>query len=260
MGSAAIQGELWGKLPSNWANLQEPKHQPLWEAMLDAAQVTAGTRFFDAGCGGGGGAVLARRRGALVSGLDAAEPLIQIARERVPDGDFRTGDLEALPFADGAFDVVFAANSVQYTADRLAALRELKRVCTVDGRLVAGLFSVAEKVQFRVFFKAIRDSLPEPPPGDGPFGLSTAGVLEGLITQAGFQVIGSEEVSCPFQYGSFEALWEANVGAGPVQAALHAVSADQLKAAVQQAIEPFRRGDGSIYMDNAYRYVTAVAQ
>lgn len=257
MGSAVIQGELWGKAPRDWTDLQEPKHQPLWEAMLDAAQVKPGTRFLDAGCGGGGAAVLAHQRGAHVTGLDAAPLLIHIARERVPEGNFHTGDIENLLFPDGAFDVVFAANSIQYTANRLAALRELKRVSSASGRLVAGLFSVAERVQFRVFFKAVRDALPEPPPGDGPFGLSSPGVLENLIEQAGFRVIGSEEVNCPFHYEDFEALWKANVSAGPVQGALRSVSADKLRASVQSAVQPFQRKDGSIYMDNAFRYVVA---
>ncbi len=36
----------------------------------------------------------------LVAGIDAAEQLIDIAAERTPDGDFRTGDLEALPWPD----------------------------------------------------------------------------------------------------------------------------------------------------------------
>lgn len=260
MGSAGIQGELWGKLPREWTDLQEPKHQPLWEAMLDAAQVTLGTHFLDAGCGGGGAAVLALRRGAHVTGVDAAAPLIHIARERVPEGDFRTGDIEALPFADKAFDVVFAANSIQYAEDRLAALRELKRVSSPGGRIVVGVFSVPERVQFRVFFKAVRDTLPEPPQGEGPFGLSSPGVLENLVEQAKFRVMGSGEVNCPFQYEDFEALWRANAAAGPIQGVLHSVNVDKLKANIQSAIQPFKRQDGSIYMDNAFRYVMAEAE
>lgn len=258
MGSAGIQGELWSKSPRDWADLQEPKHKPLWEAMLNAAQVGRATRFFDAGCGGGGAAVLAFERGAHISGLDAAEPLIRIARERVPKGDFRTGDIEQVPFADSAFDVVFAANSVQYAADRLAALRELKRVCSPQGHFVAGLFSTPEKFEFRVFFKAIRDSLPEPPPGDGPFSLSAPGILEGLIEQAGFQVIGSDEVGCPFMYEDFETLWKANFSAGPVQGALRSVSEDKLKTNVQNAVKPFQRDDGTFIMENMFRYVTGI--
>ena len=135
MGTSKIQGELWGKTPQGWAEIQEPMHRPLWEAMLNAAEVGQGTRFLDAGCGGGGASVLAAERGAQISGLDAAEGLLTFARERVPDGDFRAGDIESLPFDNDVFDVVFAANSVQYTEDRIAALRELGRVCEPEGRI-----------------------------------------------------------------------------------------------------------------------------
>ncbi len=114
MGSANIQGDLWGREPGDWAELQEVLHAPLWEAMFDATGVAHGSRVLDAGCGGGGASVLAARRGALVSGLDASEPLVEVARNRIPEGDFRVGDLETLPFADGSFDAVIAASSVQY--------------------------------------------------------------------------------------------------------------------------------------------------
>jgi len=38
-----------------------------------------------------------------------------------------SGDLEALPFADGSFEAVMAANSIQYADDRAKALEELAR-------------------------------------------------------------------------------------------------------------------------------------
>lgn len=87
--------------------------------MLNAAEVGPGTRFLDVGCGGGGSSVLAAERNTQVSGLDAAEGLLEVVRERISTGDFRVGDIESLPFDDDAFDVVFAANSVQYSEDRI---------------------------------------------------------------------------------------------------------------------------------------------
>ena len=37
MGAFALQAKLWGQQPRGWAEIQEPKHRPLWDAMLDAA-------------------------------------------------------------------------------------------------------------------------------------------------------------------------------------------------------------------------------
>ena len=67
MGTTAIQGELWGKAPQDWATIQEPMHKPLWEAMLDGALVGSGTRFLDTGCGSGGASVLGGDCGSLTS-------------------------------------------------------------------------------------------------------------------------------------------------------------------------------------------------
>jgi ubiquinone/menaquinone biosynthesis C-methylase UbiE len=97
VGSSKAQGMLWRSAAQDWAGLFEPTGKPLWVAMLDSAEVDQGKRLLDLGCGGGGASVLAAKRGAHVAGLDAAEALIEIARERLPGGDFCVGDLEQLP-------------------------------------------------------------------------------------------------------------------------------------------------------------------
>jgi len=258
LGTATIQGELWGKAARDWAEIQEPMNKPLWEAMQNAAQVGPGTCFLDVGCGGGGASLLASERGAQVSGLDAAEGLITFARARVPDGDFRVGDMENLPFDNDAFDVVFAANSVQFAGDWLAALSEFRRVCALDGRIVAGLFGPPERVGFRVIFKVIGDFMPEPPPSGGPFALSAPGLLAELFAQAGLNVLESGEVDCPYRYPDFETFWQGTTAAGPFQSTLQVVNEEQLKSAMRDAIEPFRLDNGGILIQpNIFKYVVA---
>jgi SAM-dependent methyltransferase len=204
--------------------------------------------------------VLAAQRGARVSGLDAAEGLIEIARQRNPSADFRVGDMQNLPFGDGEFDVVCAANSVQYAADHVAALRELKRVCVLEGRVTAGLFGPAENVAFRVIQAAVRNVLPTAPSGKGPYELSAPGVLEGACEESGLRVLESREVDCPYVYPDFETYWRGNAWAGPFQAALRAIGEDRLRAATRQAIEAFRIDDGSICIGpNMFKYVVAAA-
>ncbi len=97
MGSATIQGELWSSVAQGWSELIEPQHEQIFEMVLTAVNVGEGTHMLDAGCGAGGLSVLAAERGAVVSGLDAAEKLLEIAQKRVPTADFRLGELEALP-------------------------------------------------------------------------------------------------------------------------------------------------------------------
>ncbi len=260
MGTAELQGELWGRAPDGWATVQERQHRPLFQAMLGAARVVEGSHVLDAGCGGGAASAMAAELGAQVSGIDAAAGLIDHARRRVPNGDFRVGDIEVLPFDDDAFSAVIAPNSVQYSADRVATLRGFARVCQEGGRIVAGLFGAPEKVAFAPVFGAVRDALPQPPPGGGPFELSMPGVLESLFEEAGLTVIESNEVDCPFQYDDFEQFWYANASAGPLQGALRAVPEADLKEALRRATESFRQSDGTIRIaPNFFKYVVASA-
>jgi SAM-dependent methyltransferase len=258
MGSAQIQGELWGWAPQDWTQIQEPMHWPLWEVMLDACLVKSGTRILDAGCGGGGASVLAAKRGAQVSGLDATAGMIYIARNRVPDGDFRVGDIEQLPYKDNSFDAVFAANSIQYSADRVATLREFGRVCNPGGRIVAGLFGPPEEVAFSTIVTAVRGALPEPPPGAGPFELSMPGKLESLFTEAGLNVLRSGKVDCPFHYLEFETFWQAQNSGGPFQRALKAAGKEKLKSVFSEATEAYRLHVGTFHIQpNIFKYVVA---
>lgn len=50
--------------------------------------------------------------------MDAAAPMLAIARERRPDADLRVGDTQELPFGDATFDVVTACNACSVPPSR----------------------------------------------------------------------------------------------------------------------------------------------
>jgi SAM-dependent methyltransferase len=107
-------------------------------ACLSLLGDVAGRVVLDAACGPGLYADELNRRGARVIGFDQSPRMVQLCRQRVPAGDFRTHDL-ALPLewlADGSVDRVLFALAVEYVDDRIAALRELRRVLRPDGVLV----------------------------------------------------------------------------------------------------------------------------
>ena len=60
MGSAAVQGRLWGAAARDWARLAEPSATPFYEAVFDAIGVGPGVALLDAGCGAGYALTLAR--------------------------------------------------------------------------------------------------------------------------------------------------------------------------------------------------------
>jgi SAM-dependent methyltransferase len=114
-----------------------------WElALVDLSGVR---RALDAGCGTGGFLLpLARRlapQGATVVGLDLAEGTLGQARARVRAAglpvDCVIGDVEALPFDDGAFDLVLANYVLYHVPDLDRAIAELRRVLRPGGTLLA---------------------------------------------------------------------------------------------------------------------------
>ena len=259
MKKSEIQGKLWGQAPKGWAVIQEPMHKPLWNAMLNTTEVGTDTIFLDVGCGAGGACTIAKERGANIYGIDMAEGLLSYAIKNIPKGKFQVADIENLPYKDNMFDVIFAANSIQYSEDRVATLRGLKRVCKPKGRIVAGFFGQPEKADYRVIFKAMSEAMPEPPKGGGPFELSMPGILEELFVEAGLTNITTNEVNCPFVYKDFEMFWEANVSAGPFQGMLQMINENKLKKLMKEVVNDFRLDDGSIVIqNNIFKYVAVV--
>lgn len=257
MGSSEIQGKLWGVKAEDYSKLNEPTNKMLWEAMLSAAEVGKDTKFLDVGCGGGGAILLATKLGAKVSGLDASENFIKIAHQRVPEGEFRVGDMENLPYDDNSFDVTFSALTLMFADNPSIALQEMKRVTAPSGRVVVGLWGPPENCDLGHISKAVIDFLPAPKPKGKVFSLSAPKLLEGLMQQAGFKVLGSNEVKCPFEFPNFETCWRSLSSAGAMQALMHITNEETLKKVVLAAIEPFQDKDGVIRLENLNRYVLA---
>jgi SAM-dependent methyltransferase len=102
------------------------------------AHLRPGQRLLDVGCGPGTiTADLARRVApGDVVGIDASTDVIAQARRlTVETGNvrFETGDVYALPFPDGSFDVVHAHQVLQHLSDPVAALAEMGRVARPGG-------------------------------------------------------------------------------------------------------------------------------
>lgn len=257
MGTAQMQGEIWGARARDWADVQEGVAIPLYEEVLRKTRIGAGQSVLDIGCGSGIFCEMAARLGAQVSGIDAAEALIAIARERVPDGDFRVGEMEVLPYEDRAFDVVTGFSSFQFAANPAQALREASRISRT-GTVVMAVFGKPEDSEATAYITAMGSLLPPPPPGaPGPFALSADGALEALAHQAGLTPRLSETVACPWIYPDESTALRGLLASGPAIRAIQIKGEDVVRATILSALAPFKTRSGGYHLSNSFRYMIA---
>ncbi|MFI5732916.1 class I SAM-dependent methyltransferase [Kribbella sp. NPDC051587] len=107
-------------------------------AMIGLAGEIDGHRVLDAGCGSGPLTAALRDRGAVVTGFDQSQAMIDLAQQRLgADADLRVADLaDPFPFDDDTFDEVLASLCLHYLEDWTAPLAELRRVLKPGGRLI----------------------------------------------------------------------------------------------------------------------------
>ena len=257
MGSADVQGRLWGAAVPDWAEVCEPLTRALYEATFAALAPLTGLRLLDVGCATGLALRLANDRGARVTGLDASEAMIAVARDRLPDARLRVGDVEDLPFSDGGFDVVTAFNSLQYASEPAAAVAEIARVARPGGRVAIGVWADPVRCETEVLFQRIRALAPPPPGVHAPLAISTPGVVEELLADAGLSPTTSGEVPCPFVYPDLETGWRGQSSIGPIQRAIEIVGEAAVRDTFVEVLDRYRQPDGSYRQDNVFRYVIA---
>ena len=256
--SSPVAGRLWGARARDWANIQEGTVKAVYEAVLGRTGVGPDTRYLDVGCGAGRAVQLAATRGAQVSGIDAADTLIAIARERTPKGDFHIGDLETLPFDDATFDVVTGFNSFQYAANPAVALGEARRVTKAEGVIVAMTWGVPEGMQAAAVVAALRPLLPPPPPGaPGPFALSDEATLRAFAASAGLNPIEVFDVDSPWAYPDETTAVRGLNSSGVSTRAMENSSEEAVSEAHRQALAPFRLADGSYRIGASFRCLLA---
>lgn len=112
---------------------------PVSERLCDTVDLRAGERVLDVATGSGNTAIAAARRLCEVTGVDYVPDLLQRGRERAAaEGlniSFVEGDAEALPVADGTFDVVLSTFGSMFAPNQEQAAREMLRACRSGGRI-----------------------------------------------------------------------------------------------------------------------------
>ncbi|MDA0185215.1 class I SAM-dependent methyltransferase [Solirubrobacter phytolaccae] len=250
--SATRWGALWGSEPDAWA-VNEAQQTPVYEAALQAVGAPDRAKILDVGCGTGVFLRLCADRGAEVSGVDAAEGLLELARTRVPGAELQQADMVALPFADDTFDLVTGFTSFFFADDIVRALSEARRVARPGAAVVAEVFGHPDRCDLEAVKGAVtrfRDGEPEYWRPDA---------IESLLPHAGLELDHAFDVQCAYRYPDAAALGEAMLAAGGAGVVAGPERVDELRAAILDAVAHCRRPDGSYQLANEWHVVVARA-
>lgn len=113
--------------------------QIVGENLAEAVDIRAGERVLDVAAGNGNATLAAARRFARVTSTDYAPSLLDKGRARAQaeglDVQFEVADVEALPFADAAFDATLSTFGSMFAPDHDRTAREMLRVTRSGGRI-----------------------------------------------------------------------------------------------------------------------------
>ncbi len=166
--------------------------------LLQHAAPKSGERVLDVACGTG---IVSRQAAPLVGadgqvvGLDVNPAMLAVARAvPAPSGaaiHWQEGNAMALPFVDGAFDVVLCQHGLQFVPDRAGAVREMRRVLAPGGRALAiVLQALAKHPIFEALMESVARHLSLPLSAVmTPFAMSDAEELRTLFASAGFGTV-----------------------------------------------------------------------
>jgi SAM-dependent methyltransferase len=204
-------GEFWVREADRW----DSTSGLFGDAMLEAADLEAGHRVLDVGCGAGSTTVDAGRRvapnGAAV-GVDISGPALELARERAAAAgleavDFIEADAQVHSFEPSAFDAVISRFGTMFFGDPVAAFANLRHAMRPGGRLAIvawqGPFesewtTVAVNVAIAHFGRPPDLGAPG---GPGPFAFADGDRFMSVVIAGGFRDVTLDAIARPMLMG-----------------------------------------------------------
>jgi len=252
----------WQSVARGWRRW-EPLFQsftwPVAWRMAAVAQLRAGQRVLDVGCGIGDPtlqvAVLVGPHGRVL-GIDLVEEMVVTARERaaalgLAHVEFRAADVATLELPPASFDAVLARWSLIYVDDLAGALARLRGALAGGGRIaVTSWAPPAANPWIAIPMEELARVLPLPAPDPGVpglFYLSADGALADALSTTGLRHVGQERVQLSQFVRDVTEFWAMLTDmAGPLAplvAGLAGPERAQVLHAVSERIERFRVGD-----------------
>jgi ubiquinone/menaquinone biosynthesis C-methylase UbiE len=196
-----VYGKSFGGNPAeNYQRFFVPSiGAPVADDLIGVADLKPGERVLDVACGTGVVTRLAAERvsaDGAAAGLDVSPAMLAVARSQTSPGvsiDWYDASAESMPLPDKAVDVVLCQMGLQFVPDKLAALREMRRVLDTDGRVFVTMPG-PKPPMFAIMSDALARHLNPKAASfvDLVFSLHDADELTELMRSAGFREIDVE--------------------------------------------------------------------
>lgn len=183
-----------GPPPQNYERFFVPAiGEPIARDLVALAALRPGERVLDVMCGTGIVARLAAEQvgpTGEVAGLDLNAGMLAVARANTPAGvdiAWHEADATSMPIPDGSFDVVLSQMGLQFVPDKVAALREMRRVLDAGGRLLLNVPGPTPAL-FEIMAEALGRHMGPEAAGfvQQVFSLHDTDEIQGLLEDAGF--------------------------------------------------------------------------
>ncbi|MFN0007005.1 MAG: class I SAM-dependent methyltransferase [Planctomycetota bacterium] len=227
--------------------------------VVRSGRIRAGEKVLDIACGTGNTAIMARARGAVVTGLDLTPELLAVAQGRAVDegyGDIRwkEGDAESLPFPDGAFDVVVSSCGLMFVPDQQKVADEVARVTKMGGRIAIQAWQ--RESGLGRMFKITAGYVPPPAGVPSPFEWGDVEKVQSLFGSS-FRDFRFERYDCPEFADTPEQIAELFIGRyGPTHRAHGSLPPEKAAAFRKDLIELYRSyvtpADGKVRWGREY--------
>lgn len=176
------------------------------DAAIPAAAPAGPGDVLDIGCGAGATslALATARPDLAVTGIDLSEPLIEVARSRVPTARFEVADAAHDPL-DLVPDLLVSRHGVMFFADPVAAFTRLRAAAAPGAALVFSCFRDRALNAFAGdLVEEVIGERPVDPPGyaPGPFAFAPRDRVERLLAQAGWTAVSATSVDFAYVAGA----------------------------------------------------------
>ncbi|MFJ2019218.1 SAM-dependent methyltransferase [Streptomyces nodosus] len=246
---------------------------PLYEAVYERLAVGPGTRLLGLGCGAGLALLMAATRGASVTGVESrAGARAALARERLrpgawggrPPGDIRIVEGSPRdatpPPGRPAYTLLTAFEPLGYGTGATAAPTEQLAAAVpfaADGAaVVLSGWAPPERCGASAVLR-IATGAADPPRGAGGWRPPRGDELEETARRCGLRPTGAGRVACPFGYADPDSAIRGMLSTGFLDAAIGATDEEQVRKELAEALHPYRRADGTVWVPNTFRYLIA---